>query len=184
MIRQLRGKVLAEEPLGVVVEAAGLGILVAMPAAGRPALGSEAALATHLAVSQNGLELYGFAERADRDFFELLMEAPGVGPKTALAILGKAPRQLLAGAIARKDVDYLVRVAGLGKKSAEKLAVMLAEKMPHESGATGAAADSELFDALVALGYTEREARAALARVPAAISGKEARLKAALSARG
>ncbi|MGH7175159.1 MAG: Holliday junction branch migration protein RuvA [Minisyncoccia bacterium] len=179
MIRQLRGMVLDEKTVGIVVEVAGFGILVAMPALGRPKVGEEATLATHLAVKQDGLELYGFAEAADRDFFELLMQAPGVGPKTALAILGKAPREKLASAIARKDIDYLVRVAGLGKKSAEKLAVMLAEKVTTDEG--GPSADSEVFDTLVALGYTEREARKALARVPEAVAGKEARLRAALS---
>jgi Holliday junction DNA helicase RuvA len=181
MIRQLRGKVVAESPAGIVVEAMGFGIMVAMPAGKRPKAGEEAQLATHLAVKQDGLELYGFIESADRDFFELLLLAPGIGPKTALAILGKAPREKLASAIARKDLDYLVRVAGLGKKSAEKLAVMLAEKMPAGEESAEAAGDGEIFDMLVALGYTEREARKALSKVPASLGGKEARLKAALA---
>ncbi|HVW82953.1 MAG TPA: Holliday junction branch migration protein RuvA [Candidatus Paceibacterota bacterium] len=182
MIRQLSGTVVAESPAGVVVEVIGVGFAVTMPAGARPKAGAEARLATHLAFSQSGLELYGFLEAADRDFFELLLRAPGVGPKTALGILAKAPREMLAGAIARKDLDYLTRIAGLGKKSAEKLAVMLAEKMPAAVGAAGPGADGEILDTLIALGYSEREARKALAKVPAGLAGKEARLRAALAA--
>jgi len=180
MIRRVRGKVLEATLTGVVVEVAGFGLAVWMPAGARPNTGEMADLATHLAVKQDGLELYGFMEAADRDFFELLLTAPGVGPKTALAIMSKAPRKELASAIGRKDVDYLTRVAGLGKKSAEKLAVMLAEKMGGDDGSSSGA-DSEVFDTLVALGYTDREARKALAGIPENISGKEARLRAALS---
>jgi Holliday junction DNA helicase RuvA len=180
MIRQVRGRVLALESAGVIVEVAGFGIAVALPTLVGIELGAEVSLATYLAIKQDGMELYGFADPLDRDFFEILISAPGIGPKTALAILRKAPRESLAGAIARKDINYLTRVAGLGKKSAEKLAVMLSEKVSGE-GTESEGADIEVFDTLVGLGYTEREARKALSSVPENIAGKEARLRAALS---
>jgi Holliday junction DNA helicase RuvA len=180
MIRQIRGKVLALGGTEAIIEVAGFGVAVALAAPLGITLGEEATLACYLAVKQDGMELYGFADPLDRDFFEVLITVPGVGPKTALSILRKAPRESLANALSRKDINYLTRVAGLGKKSAEKLAVMLSEKV-SASDAPAEGADIEVFDTLVALGYTEREARKALAGVPENVAGKEARLRAALS---
>ena len=178
MIRQIRGKVLAISPLGAVIEVAGFGVEVRMCAPEPLVVGKEATLSTHLAVKQDGLELYGFVEPADRDFFERLLTVSGVGPKTALAVLRKAPRDAILGAIGSRDLSYLTKVVGLGKKSAEKMLAELADKVgaaPH----TGE--DGEVFDTLIALGYTEREARKALQAIPESAVGKDARLKAALS---
>jgi Holliday junction DNA helicase RuvA len=103
-----------------------------------------------------------------------------VGPKTALSIFSRGTRESLEGAIATRDISYLTRVVGLGKKAAEKLVVELSEKMSvsteqHDGD------DAEVFDTLVALGYTDREARNALAALPIHITGRDARLKAALA---
>ncbi len=133
-----------------------------------------------MAVKQDGIELYGFTDAADRTFFEQLLTVSGVGPKTALSILTRAPRESLQNAIAGRDISYLTRVAGLGKKAAEKLAVELSEKVTPTADTQGGV-DAEVIDTLVALGYTEREARGALSRVPLHVSGTDARLKAALS---
>ena len=179
MIRQIRGNVLSVGPVSAVVEVAGFGIEVRMSAPEKLAVGSEARLATHLAVKQDGLELYGFLKEADRDFFEKLLGVSGVGPKTALSVLRRSPREALAGAIAKRDLAYLTKVVGLGKKSAEKMMVELSEKV---GAASHDGADGEVFDTLIALGYTEREARKALQSVPESTTGKEARLKAALAA--
>lgn len=180
MIRQIRGKVLSVSPISAVIEVAGFGIEVRTSTPEALAVGSEATLATHMVLKQDGLELYGFADPADRDFFELILTVSGVGPKTALNVLRRAPREALEGAIGKRDLNYLTKVVGLGKKSAEKMLVELADKVgprAHDS------ADDEVFDTLVALGYTERESRKALQSIPESIIGKEARLKAALSAR-
>ena len=178
MIRQIRGRVLGVGLTSAVVEVSGLGLEVRMHALESLVLGGEVTLATHLAVKQDGMELYGFSEAADRDFFELILTVPSVGPKTALSVLRRAPREALVGAIGKRDLNYLTKVVGLGKKSAEKMVVELAEKV-GDTAHDGA--DGEVFDTLVALGYTEREARRALAGVPENTRGKEARLKAALS---
>lgn len=180
MIRQIRGKVLSISPISAVIEVAGFGIDVRTNAPEMLTVGSEATLATHMVLKQDGIELYGFADPADRDFFELILTVSGVGPKTALSVLRRAPREALEGAIGKRDLNYLTKVVGLGKKSAEKMLVELADKVgprAHDS------ADDEVFDTLVALGYTERESRKALQSVPESVVGKEARLKAALSAR-
>lgn len=181
MIRQIRGRVLETGLNEAVVEIAGFGVLVHTAGTqGFPA-GAEASFYTSLVVKQDGMDLYGFTETADRDFFELLTTVSGVGPKTALAILRRSSREGMESAIARRDITYLTRVAGLGKKSAEKIAVELSEKLAQKKDA-GGDEDAEVFDTLVALGYTEREARGALSKVPNTIFGKEARLRAALSA--
>lgn len=178
MIRQIRGKVLSVGLTSAVVEVAGFGIEVRMSAPETLSIGSEASLATHLTLKQDGLELYGFSGPADRDFFELILSVSGIGPKTALSVLRRATREALEGAIGKRDVNYLTKVVGLGKKSAEKMLVELADKVgpsAHDD------ADGEVFDTLVALGYTERDARKALQAIPSDAVGKEMRLKAALS---
>lgn len=177
MIRQIRGTVLGVTPASAIVEVAGFGIEVRMNASETLAIGTEVMLATHLALKQDGLELYGFPDAADRDFFELILSVSGVGPKTAIGVLRRAPREALEGAIGTRDLAYLTKVVGLGKKSAEKMLVELADKVGPR---THDDADGEVFDTLVALGYTEREARKALQAIPDAAVGKEARLKAAL----
>lgn len=178
MIRQIRGKVLSVGPVSAVILVADFGIEVRMSAPQTLVVDTETSLATHLALKQDGLELYGFADTSDRDFFELILTVPGVGPKTALNVLRRAPREALEGAISKRDLSYLTKVVGLGKKSAEKMLVELADKVGprvHDN------ADGEVFDTLVALGYTEREARKALQSIPTDVVGKDARLKAALS---
>lgn len=180
MIRQIRGKVLSVSASGAVIEVAGFGIEVRCALTEALVAGEEATFATHLAVKQDGMELYGFGEAADRDFFETLLDVPGVGPKTALSILRRAPRAALMSAIGKRDLAYLTKIVGLGKKNAEKLMVELSEKVEtraHDG------ADGEVFDTLVALGYTEREARRAVQAIPEHASGKDARLRAALSYR-
>lgn len=179
MIRQVRGTVVGHETGGIILEVAGWGTLVSVANPDAYTVGTELTLKTYLAVKQDGMDLYGFPDDAERRFFELLVGVPGVGPKTALSILRRAPREALEGAIGKRDLDYLTRVIGLGKKVAEKLMVELSEKVGQ--GQAPDADDSEVFDTLIALGYTEREARATLAKVPASITGKDARLKAALS---
>lgn len=180
MIRELRGTVLSVEPAGVVIDVNGWGVLVNVASPDAFAVGSTIALKTHLAVKQDGMDLYGFNDPADLRFFELTLSVSGVGPKTAMSLLRRAPRENLEAAIGKRDIPYLTRVVGLGKKAAEKLVVEISEKIgATDTGDQGE--DGEVFDTLVALGYTEREARKAVAAIPSSVVGKEARLKSALS---
>lgn len=179
MIREIRGTVLGTEDGGVVIDVSGFGIFLYLAAGTDLVPGATLSLKTYMAFRQDGVDLYGFRSEDERRFFELLVSVPGVGPKTALSILRKAPQDALEGAIGARDLEYLTRVIGLGKKAAEKLMVELSEKV--RGSRTPDADDAEVFDTLVALGYTEREARAALSKVSTDVSGKDARLKAALS---
>lgn len=178
MIRQIRGKVLSIGTASAIIEIMGFGIEVRMNTPQTLSVGSEVCLVTHLAVKQDGLEIYGFLDEADRDFFELILSVPGIGPKTAQNVLRRASRNALEGAIGTRDLVYLTKIVGLGKKSAEKILAELADKVGpriHDN------ADGEVFDTLVALGYSEREARKALQAIPDSAIGKDMRLKAALS---
>ncbi len=180
MIREIRGTVLSVDAQGATVDVSGFGIYVHLASPDHILEGSAVTLMTHMALRQDGIELYAFPTPDERRFFELLLTVPSVGPKTALTIMRKAPQKALESAIASRDLEYLVRVAGLGKKAAEKLALLLSDKL------SGAAIvhdehDGDVFDTLVALGYTEREARTAVAAIPESAVGKDARLKAALS---
>lgn len=181
MIRAVRGSVLSIEAGGVVVDVSGWGVFVHLPSPGTLVPGEEVRLLTHLAVKQDGVELYGFTDAEDLRFFELLLGVSGVGPKTALSILRRAPRESLMKAIGARDLGYLTRVVGLGKKTSEKIMVEISEKMGAPAEAREGD-DAEVFDMLVALGYTEREARAALAKVPGTVAGTDERFRAALSA--
>lgn len=181
MIRQVRGTVVSTDKEGAVVDVAGWGVFVYLPSPETLIEGAVVTLKTHLAIKQDGMDLYGFMDEEELRFFQMLLSVSGVGPKTALSILKRAPRENLQAAIGKRDIDYLTRVVGLGKKAAEKLAVELSEKIGIKEGVTDDE-DGEVFDTLVALGYTDREARKAVGNIPNGVSGKEARLKSALSA--
>lgn len=180
MIREIRGTVLSCDPASIVVDVNGWGVQVSVASPEAFSVGDPVTLKTHLAVKQDGMELYGFTDPADLRFFELTLSVSGVGPKTAMSLLRRAPRENLESAIGKRDVSYLTRVVGLGKKAAEKLVVEISEKI-SATDTVEAGEDGEVFDTLVALGYTEREARKAVSGIPSSVVGKEARLKSALS---
>jgi Holliday junction DNA helicase RuvA len=179
MIREICGTVIGNEPGGAIIDVAGFGIFVHLATAELLVPGTEARLKTYMAFRQDGVELYGFSTEEDR-FFEQLLTVSGVGPKTALSIFSRGSRESLEGAISTRDISYLTRVVGMGKKAAEKLVVELSEKV-NASDKTPDGDDAEVFDTLVALGYTDREARKALSDIPMHITGRDARLKAALA---
>ncbi len=162
MIRQLRGTLLESGELEVVIDVGGVGYLVHTPDAAFFAIGGEARLHTHLAVRENALDLYGFAETESLRVFELLLTLPKIGPKSALQILAQADVSLLREAVNKNDAGYLSKLSGIGKKSAEKIVVGLRDKL---GTADNDAATSEIphaadtIDALIALGYTPQDAR-------------------------
>lgn len=148
-----------------------------------PEKGEKIKLWTHQYVRENALELYGFLTFAELEFFEMLINVPGIGPKGALSILGIAPLDTLKKAIAAGDISYLTRVSGIGRKTAEKVVLELREKMAGK-GVTVEAPElkdeADALDALMALGYSQKEAREALERVPREVTSVEKRVKGAL----
>lgn len=191
MIGRLRGRVLERTGSGVVLDVAGVGYRIATTPQAAVALakkrGEEAELFTHLAVKETALELYGFLAREELAFFELLITVSGIGPKTALGILSVAEPATIETAVAAGDASYLTKIAGIGKKSAERIVVELSGKIGEAGRAAGAPAlreETDALEALRSLGYSASEAREALKRVPKETAGARERLREALKLLG
>jgi Holliday junction DNA helicase RuvA len=171
MISRLRGEVVARSANGVVVDVGGVGYLVNPTASARRKAepGGEVVLETYLHVREDVLQLFGFAEAAERELFELLLSVQGVGPKVALAIVSGSSPDELRRAIALEDTARFQAIPGIGKKTAQRVVMELREKL----GAVGEPADETApldakphfvaREALVELGYSVVEAEAALA---------------------
>lgn len=196
MIAHLRGRVLEKHPNRLIVDVGGVGYDLAVPlstfyASGEP--GAEIALRVHTHVREDQLALYGFATPLELAVFERLIGVSGIGPKLALAALsGIEPRELV-GAIERGDIARLTRIPGVGKKTAERIAVELRDRLPLELkglGGTGAppspgdARRDDLASALANLGYDRRAVDKALDAVltDSADASFEQHLRAALKA--
>ncbi len=184
MIGHIAGETLAKRAGLAIVSAGGVGykISATRETLARLKIGQSASLWTHLAVRESSLDLYGFESEDDLHFFELLLMVPGIGPKSALAILDLTDVETLKNAIATGNATYLTKVSGVGKKTAEKIVLELREKVGASSGrgAHAISLDEDAQEALRALGYTPSEAREALRKVPAEIEGSSARLREAL----
>ncbi|OHA07168.1 MAG: Holliday junction DNA helicase RuvA [Candidatus Sungbacteria bacterium RIFCSPLOWO2_01_FULL_47_10] len=150
--------------------------------------GANVKLWTHQYVREDALELYGFLHFAELELFETLITISGIGPKGALGVLEIAPVDTLKKAIASGDTSYLTRVSGIGRKTAEKIVLELKDKMLGKGvfsvDAPELREEADALDALVQLGYSQREAREALQKVPKEIVGTEKRLKEVLKMLG
>ncbi|HWB56119.1 MAG TPA: Holliday junction branch migration protein RuvA [Gaiellaceae bacterium] len=170
MIARLRGRAVARDAEGLVLEVGGVGYRVlATPSAIRKADGGdEVVVETHLHVREDALQLYGFAEAAERELFEKLLSVSGVGPKVALAIVsGYSPAELTR-AIVREDAALFQTIPGIGKKTAQRVVLELKERIAPLAAVDGphlGAGDGHVVarDALVELGYTAAEAEQRLA---------------------
>jgi holliday junction DNA helicase RuvA len=174
MIGSLRGTVLDRAVGGeVLVEVGGVGYRVAVPSGAVAALepGGPVFLFTHLVVREDAMSLYGFPDREQRDTFEALMSASGVGPKLALAILSVHSPSALRRAVIEGDLDALTLVPGVGKRTAQRLMIELAAKLgttsPDPAGVEGGpSARAEVRAALEGLGYGAEEVRYVLDTLP------------------
>ncbi|WBB99135.1 Holliday junction branch migration protein RuvA [Solwaraspora sp. WMMA2080] len=180
MIASLRGVVLAVAPDSAVIEVGGVGLAVHCApgtlANLRP--GGSARLATSLVVREDSLTLYGFADDDEKQLFELLQTASGVGPRLAQAVLSVLTPDAVRKAIANADTAALTRVPGIGKKGAERLVLELRDRIgPVAVGADGAAGvtagawPEQVRQALVGLGWTAGQADQAVAAVAESLDG-------------
>jgi Holliday junction DNA helicase RuvA len=188
MIGHVEGTVRKVAPLYVIISVGGLGYKIATTKQVLSTLrvGESAALWSHLAVREQALDLYGFADEENLHFFELLLTVSGIGPKSALAILDIAAVDTLRNAISSSNALYLTKVSGIGRKTAEKIVLELRDKVGVGSDVTGAAlsGDQEAMEAMRSLGYSAQEARDALRKVPAKIEKSGDRLREALKIAG
>jgi Holliday junction DNA helicase RuvA len=169
MIARLRGTAAAATPEGLLLDVNGVGYLVAAtPSVLRVAdAGAEVTVETYLHVREDALQLYGFADRGERELFLQLLTVNGIGPKVALAIVSGSPAEELRRAIAREDAARFQAIPGIGKKTAERIVLELKEKIGEVAVAAVAAADSPHLvarDALVELGDSVADAERALAQ--------------------
>jgi Holliday junction DNA helicase RuvA len=138
-------------------------------------------LFTHTYVREDQITLYGFQTVSELEFFELLLTVSGVGPKSALAIMSLAEINLLKSAIASGDASVFKKVSGIGTKTAERVVVELKEKLKGAADASPVAqGHSDAVDALLALGYSQQEAREALKNIPNDVTKLQDKVKLAL----
>jgi holliday junction DNA helicase RuvA len=166
MIASLRGRVAARRLDAVVLDVNGVGYLVqtTQRALRKAQSGQEVTLDTYLHVREDVLQLYGFAEPAERELFELLLSVSGVGPKVAVAILSGSTPVDLRRAIALGDETRFVAIPGIGKKTAQRIVLELKEKLGAVEGVAEAPGQELVArEALVELGYSVPEAERALA---------------------
>ena len=192
MIGRLSGVIADKAPPQVLIDVSGVGYEVDVPMStfcALPALGERVTLLTHLVVREDAQLLYGFLSAPERAAFRELIKVSGIGPRTALAVLSGLNVADLAGAVSRQEGARLQKVPGIGKKTAERLLLELKGKLGEElvapAGATVAldAAQADIVQALIALGYSDKDAALALKKLPAGVGVSEG-IKLALRALG
>lgn len=181
MIGKLTGTLLEKHPPQVLVDCHGVGYEVQVPMStfyNLPGLGEKISLLTHFIVREDAQLLYGFATAQERQTFRELIKVSGVGPRMALSLLSGLSIDELVQAIALQEVGRLIKVPGIGKKTAERLLLELKGKLGDALVGGGATlvkndAQADILQALLALGYSDKEASACLKQLPADVGVSE-----------
>jgi Holliday junction DNA helicase RuvA len=184
LIGRLSGRLAAKQPPQVLVDVGGVAYELDVPMStfyNLPATGEGVSLYTHLVVREDAHTLYGFATLEERTAFRQLIRISGVGARTALAVLSGLSVGDLARAVILQDAAPLTRVPGIGKKTAERLLLELKGKLAEPTASAGGQPTSDVVNALVALGYSDKEALAAVKGLAPGIPVAEA-IRAALKA--
>jgi Holliday junction DNA helicase RuvA len=184
LIGRLSGRLAAKNPPQILLDVAGVAYEVDVPMStfyALPATGEPLVLFTHLVVREDAHQLYGFATLEERSAFRQLIRISGVGARTALAVLSGMSVADLAQAVATQDAARLQQTPGIGKKTAERLLLELKGKLAVGGVGTARARSSDVVNALVALGYSEKEAAAAAQGIAPDLPVTEA-IRAALKA--
>ena len=185
MISVVTGTILAKNANTLtVLTSGGVGyeIMINMSSAKALQTGEQATVLTYLAVRENALELYGFANTQEKSLFEKFLLVSGIGPKTALHLLSLGTVQEISTAISRGDLTYLTKVSGIGRKTAERILVELKSKMASDATGLGEfdGALADVIEGLGALGYSVAEARDAVKDLDVMDKTSEQLLKEAL----
>ena len=176
MIGRLAGILLDKNPLQLIVDCQGVGYEVSVPMSTfyqLPSVGEKVVLLTHFVVREDAQLLFGFGTAQERELFRELIKISGVGARTALSLLSGMSVADLAQAVTRQEAGRLTKIPGIGKKTAERLLLELKGKLGADLGAGGTVAqdsNSDILNALLALGYSDKEATLALKQVPAGSS--------------
>jgi len=182
LIGRLTGRLASKHPPQLLVEVGGVGYEVEVPMStfySLPAAGEAVTLFTHLSIKEDSHSLYGFATLEERTTFRQLIKISGVGARTALAVLSGLSVGDLAQAVALQDAQTLTRIPGIGKKTAERLLLELKGKLADAK--PSAPGSNDVLNALLGLGYSEKEALAAVKGLPTGLAVAEG-IRAALKA--
>jgi holliday junction DNA helicase RuvA len=180
VIGRIAGKLLAKHPPQIVVDVHGIGYELDVPMSTLfqlPATGADVTLLTHLIVREDAHQLYGFSTDGERNLFRKLLKISGVGARTALAVLSGMSVADVKDAVSRQDSARLVKVPGIGKKTAERLLLELKDKVDFAVVAVQSetsSGGSDVVNALLALGYSDKEAQFAVKNLDAGLSVTEA----------
>ena len=175
MIGRIAGTLIGKNPPQILVDVAGVGYELDVPMStfcNLPEAGGKLVLVTHLVVREDAHQLFGFLTEEERGAFRRLLKVSGIGARTALAVLSGLSVSDLAQAVARQEVGRLGKIPGIGKKTAERLLLELRDKIAATAMASStssggvATAVEDVLNALLALGYNEREARNAMRDLP------------------
>ena len=177
MIGKLTGTLSEKNPPQVLVDCHGVGYEVDVPMStfyNLPGVGEKVSLLTHFVVREDAQILFGFGSPSEREAFRQLIKISGVGPRTALAVLSGMSVGDIGQAVTQQDASRLVKIPGIGKKTAERLLLELKGKIGADLGHVGTAPvddhQGDILQALVALGYSDKEAQAALKSLPKDVS--------------
>lgn len=175
MIGSLKGKIVLKTEKFLILETTGVGYKVNVSSetlskvnALQLRSGQNDTLVSfwiHTHVREDILDLYGFLERQELEFFEMLISVSGIGPKGALTILGITSIETLRKAIGAGDISYLTKISGIGKKTAEKIVIELRDKISEEKSGASLQGELDALEALKSLGYSQNEVREALKKV-------------------
>lgn len=183
MIGFIEGKIEYSVDKYVIIDVGGIGYKIYISTSvfkNLPEIGNKVKLFTHLHVREDILDLYGFLDKNELDFFEMLISISGIGPKGAMNILSVASIATLKKAIGNEDSTILTKVSGIGQKTAEKIILELKSKISGEFFDEKGGVDGEAIDALMSLGYRLQEAREALKKIPHEVTEVGAKIKHAL----
>lgn len=185
MIASLHGIVTHTDSRHIILEVNNIGykVFVTADTLHTMKIGADVSLFTYLAVRENALDLYGFINERERNFFELLISISGIGPKGAVNILSAVSSETLVSAIQTGSTSHLVKVSGIGRKTAEKIVLELKDKLgalASEDSSAGFSSDADALEALKMLGYDANEARESLKKIDKSITDTGAKVKAAL----
>ena len=170
MIGSIKGKIILKNEKFVIVETGGVGYKIsASPDTLSKLTKTDETVSfwIHTHVREDALDLYGFLDYRELEFFEMLINVSGIGPKSALIILSIASIETLKKAIATGDISYLTKISGIGKKTAEKIIIELRDKIGEEKSDISLKGELDALEALKSLGYSQNEAREALKKVSA-----------------
>lgn len=182
MIARITGQLLEKNPPQILIEVQGIGYELEVPMStfcNLPAVGETVSLHAHFLVREDAQLLYGFLTLDERAAFRQLIKISGIGARIALAVLSGLSVGELAQAVARQETGRLVKIPGIGKKTAERLLLELKDKLPTGGSAkvspigTPSQATDDILGALLALGYHEREAQSAIADLPPGVAVSE-----------